>query len=678
MKYLAWLIGVLFILIASVYTVVFTAFGNGIVQPIIEEKIKEQTSLESKLSTFKLNMSDFSVVLELDSKNIISVNGNYSLFSQAFNIAYKVRMNSLETLKSLTNVPLRGKLFTEGTLKGDMKFIEIDGLSDLAKSDTSYHIELTDMNPTSIIAKVKDAKLNSLLYLAGQKSYASGDMNLDINFKNINPHQLDGNIVLSTAKGKLNEKLLKKDFDVTLPATTFNMNLDATLSGEKVDYTYKFISNLAKITSMGNVIPQPLKTDIKYSVNIKELALLKPITGADIRGVFKLDGSLRGSKKEMIVSANSDLAYSDTKIKAILKEFKPSTINVNIKDLQLSKILYMVKQPHYTDGLFSLKASIKDAKMGQLKGTINTTIKEGLLDSKFMTKEYGFNTQMPKTTYTLETNSILSGDIVDTKVNLDSSLISFDIEKARFNIVDNSIKSDYVAKIKDLNKLFFVTNRDLKGSIALNGEFSKAKDLDLTIFSNIAGGSIDAKLHNDDFKASINALQTLDILSMLIYPEVFKSSLNAKLDYNLATQKGDFNGQLDNGVFTKNEMFNLIKKYVKLDLYKEHFNGDVSAKIDKENILASLDLKSRTASIKTVDTKLNSKKQTIDSELTVTTTKYPVIITLEGALASPDVGIDYKELMKSEVGKKIKEEILDTEVGQKVKKELGGFLKKFF
>jgi len=677
MKYLAWIVGVVGVVLVGVYTVAFTAMGNGILQPIIEKKIKEQTKLESKLSTFHLNMNEFSIVLALDEHNIISANGNYSLFSQKFNIAYKVRMNNLKTLKSLTNAPIRGKFYTQGTIKGDQAFMEIDGLSDVAKSDTSYHIELTELNPTSIIAKIKDAKLDSLLYIAGENAYASGDMNLNINFKNINPKQLDGNIVLNSSNGMLNEKLLKKDFDITIPKTSFDMNLDAVLAGEKVDYKYNLLSNLIKVSSNGKVIPTPLQTDIKYSVNIKELALLKPISGADIRGVFNLNGSVHGTKKKMIIMGKSDIASSNTQLEVILKELKPSIVKVKMDDLELSQLLYMAKQPHYTDGLFSLEANIEDMN-AKLNGTVDTSIKKGLLDSAYMSKEYGFETKMPKTTYELNTHSIVAGDIIDTKVELDSSLATFEIQKARFNIADSSIHSDYIAKIKDLDRLFFVTNRHLKGAVSVNGELSKAKDLDLTILSNIAGGKIDASLHNDDFKAKVDSLQTLDILSILKYPEVFQSSLHATLDYNLATQKGDFNGKLANGEFTKNEMFNLVKKYAKVDLYRENFNGDVSAKIDKENILASLDLKSNKASIKTVNTKINSQKQTIDSEITVTTKKYPVIITLDGEIASPKVGIDYTELMKSEVGKKIKEEVLDTEVGQKVKKELDGFLKKFF
>lgn len=57
------------------------------------------------------------------------------------------------------------------------------------------------------------------------------------------------------------------------------------------------MSNLFKITSSGNVIPTPLKTDLKYAVDIKELALLKPVTGADLRGALRLMVMLKEQKR---------------------------------------------------------------------------------------------------------------------------------------------------------------------------------------------------------------------------------------------------------------------------------------------------------------------------------------------------------------------------------------------
>ncbi|MEN8304373.1 MAG: hypothetical protein ABFQ64_09900, partial [Campylobacterota bacterium] len=187
MKYLAWFGGLIVTVIAVIYIVAFTSFGNSLIKPTIESKIQEQTKLDSKLTTFSLNMSEFEILLKLSKNNSIAIKGSYSLFSQAFDIAYSVEMKVVEELQSLTNASLKGKVFTSGTIKGDSAFVTVDGVSDIAKSDTTYHIELTEFNPTSIIAKVKKADLLLLLELGGQKPYASADIDLDINFKNITP-----------------------------------------------------------------------------------------------------------------------------------------------------------------------------------------------------------------------------------------------------------------------------------------------------------------------------------------------------------------------------------------------------------------------------------------------------------------------------------------------------------
>lgn len=665
MKYLAWIGGILATIVIGVYVVAFTPPGNSIVQPIVEGKIKEQTNLDSKLTLFSLTMSELEIVLELNQNNIITIKGNYSLFSQSFDVAYDVKFDELTTLKSLTGVELHRSFHTNGKVKGDMAFMEVDGISDVASSDTAYHVELTEFNPTSIIAKVKGLKLQELLDIGARKPYASADVNLDINFKNIKPHALDGNILLKTQGAKINTQVMKNDFNITIPNTDFTMDLDAKLKGDDVDYTYNLASNLFKITSSGRVIPTPLKTDIKYALDIKELALLKPVSGADVRGAFRLNGTVKGTKAKLVVDGKSDVASSDTKFEAVLKEFAPASIKANMKNLKLSHLLYMVKQPHYADGIFSLNVDIPDARSGKLEGKVTSSIKKGLLDVKYMTKTYKFKTPMPQTAFQMTTNTTLSGDIIDSKIDLDSTLATFNIQRARVNLKNNTIASDYKAAVSNLDKLFFVTEQHMKGGIVVNGEFKKGKNLDLTILSNVAGGKIDAKLYNDDFHADLLSIQTLDALHMLIYPEIFKASLNAKLDYNLAHKKGKFDGHLVDGKFTKNQMFALIKQYAKVDLYVEKFKGDVHADINKENIVASMDLKSNTSSIKTKNTKLNTKTKTIDSKIDVMANKNPVTVMLKGKTSSPKVSVDVQELIKKEAGKAIE-------------KEVGKLLKNFF
>ncbi|EQB40104.1 hypothetical protein M947_03520 [Sulfurimonas hongkongensis] len=682
MKIIAWILGIIFSLIFLAYIIAFTSFGNSIIAPTIELKIKEQTKMDSKLSTFSLSMSEIDVILEISEQNIIKIKGNYSLFSQSFDLNYKVELNNLASLKPLTNVELRNSLFTNGKVKGDMAFMNIDGVSDVASSTTTYHIELKDLNPTSIIAKINGAKLDELLEMGAQKNYADAKINLDVNFKNIVPNALDGDVVLKTKNGSLNTKVMRDDFNISIPPkTAFAMGLNAKLKGADIIYSYELASNLFKVTSSGSLTPTPLKLNVKYALDIKELELLKPLSGVDVRGSLKVDGTAKGVKEKLIVDAISDVASSETVVLATLEDFETKSVKARIKHLDIAKALFMLKQPHYSDGKFFLDADITNARASKLKGEITTSISDGLLDSNYITKTYEFKSKMPRTLFKLDTKTSLDADRAISKVDLDSSLANLNIKNAVVNIKSGKIKSDYKLNIPNLDSLYFATAQHLRGSLSANGDFTQGEDMTLNLYSKVAGGELVAKLHNDDLKADIKNIQTLDALHMLIYPEMFKSSLDAKLDYNLALKKGKLRGQLKDGEFTKNEMLDLIKQYARIDMYAERFKGDVSADINVDKITASLELKSNTSSIKTKDTKLDTKANSIDSKIDIVANKHPISVTLWGNISSPKVSVDAKELIKKEAQKVIKKEvnkIIEKEVGKSLDKEVGKLLKGFF
>jgi hypothetical protein len=617
-------------------------------------------------------MDSFNIAVELDSQNIIYLNGNYSLTSQIFDIAYRIKLDKLDNLHKLVqNDDLKGKFHTTGYIKGDIEFMKIDGISDVANSNTSYHVELTNLNPTSIIAKIKKANLSELLALSGQKQYANADVDVVINFRNITPHKLDGDIKLITRKGKINTKVMKDDFNITIPKTSFGINVDAKLLDDDVDYVFKLKSNLANINSSGKILPEPLTVDINYYINIAELAVLKPIAKTDIRGALKLNGIAKGDKNKLIVNGKTNLASSKSKFQAILKDFKPLSIQADIKDLKIQKLLYMLKQPHYTDALLDLNINITDARDTKLKGKIVSNIKKGLVDTKFMTDKYNFNYNMPKTIFRAKTITTLNKNILDTYVNFNSNLANFNMKKVIYNLEDASLKSDLTIDIANLDKLFFVTKRHILGGIKIDANIKKAKDLDLTAQTKTVGGIIDINLHNDKLVVNAKHIDTLELLHKLIYPEILKASLDAKLNYNLVSKKGKMSGNLTDGKFTHNSIFDLARQYTKIDMYKEFFNGDINANIDKENILTSLNLLSRTSSIKTNDTKLNTKTNTINSIINIDANHNPITAKLSGKINKPNIKIEADELLKSQA-KKIIIKKLGDKVGGDIENILNG------
>lgn len=658
MKFLKWFGGGMVVLLAGIYVLAFTSLGNSIVAPIVEKKIQETTQLDAKLQTFSLRLSSIDLVLYLDPDNSVAIKGGYSLFTQSFDLNYAVDLKKLSSLEKVAQAKLSGEFSTTGTIKGDAHFLTIEGKSDLAKSTTVYHVELNEFNPTSIIAKIENADLSTLLSMAGQKQYASAKIDLDMNFKNIKPHQLDGDVQLLTTNGKLNTAVMKKDFAINIPQTDFKMKLDAKLLKDDLIYTYLFNSNLANISSEGRVVPEPLELDLKYALNIEELAVLKPITNADIRGTLRLSGTAKGSQEKLLVDAKTDIADSNTKVSWILKEFKPTSVVASIKHLKLQKLLYMIKQPHYADANFDMDAKLTSLDVKNLQGTIATKITEGVVDSEYMTKTYGFKSMMPLTIFNAATLTKLEKTLIDTQIDFNSNLADLDISSAKFDLQDRSIKSDYKAKAHDLNRLFFVTQRVLKGSIVALGDLKYGKDLDFTLVSNIAGGKLDAKLHNDDFSAKLANMQTLEVLDMLIYPKIFSSKIDADFKYNLAQASGTFVGKVKDGKFTSNQILDLTKQYAKIDLYKQAFTGDIKADIKKELITALLDLKSNTSSIYTKDTKLNSKTKQIDSNIKIIANNNPPIyVKLQGLVEAPKIKVDASAIVKDEAKKVINKEV---------------------
>lgn len=481
MKIVAWLVGIVSFLLVSIYLLVFTPFGNGLIAPTIEEKIQEQTKLDSKLDIYRLSLSDFKILITLSKNNTIEIKGDYSLFSQSMDVVYKVNLEELKTFKELLQVELDTALHLNGTVVGDAKLLVVDGKSDIASSTTTFRAELIN--------------------------------------------------------------------------------------------------------------------------------------------------------------------------------FEPSKVQVNIKGLVIEEVLAVLKQPHYTDGLFDLSVDILNADVENLDGVINSKIYNAKVDSKYLTKTYGFESMMPRTTYNTTTSSKLSKDIVDTTVDFNSNLVNLDVKSAKFNISENALDTDYRIKVHSLDKLFFITQRHLNGNIIANGKLKKDKDLDFSMYSNIADGKLQAKLHNNDFSAKLKGMQTLKVLDMLFYPKIFKSLIDADVVYNLAEAKGVFDGKLSSGKFTRNQVLDLAKQYAGTNMYKETFKGDVNAKIHKEKIIASLDLKSNRSSIITKDTKLNTKTNSIDSEIAINANGNPIDVKLSGDVNKPKVEIDAEELIKKEATKAITKEV---------------------
>ncbi len=601
---------------------------------------------------FTPKQADYTLAL-LSNLAQVRSNGTVSPASMAADLTYDVRFEELALLKPLTNAPLRGPFSTKGNVTGDQKLLKIAGSSDVAGSQTTYRTEVRDMKPGSVTATIRHAALDRLLYLAGEDALAYGSIDVDIDLKSLDPKALKGAVDAKLHDGKLNKTLIQKRFGTSLPTTDLGAVLHAVLTGDTVTYDADMDSSVGRIASKGELFPQRSGMDLTYSVDIKELALFKSLTQQPFRGPLTLNGTLKGDKKRLDAHLSSSIAGSQTRLDAVLNAFEPASAQLSVKHLKLKKLLYTLGQPLYADADIAVEAELPDLRSGKLDGKVTFDALNGHADRAAVAKAFEWP-HFKGADFTAHTVTSLSGDTVTTGLDLTSDLLTLRSKTIRFDVKPQTLSADYSAGIPDLNRLYFLTERPMRGAATVTGKLQFDKTLSLDAESKMLGGKITSTLRDQTLKADLDGLSTLQAMHMLQYPEVFDSTMNGIFAYDIGTKIGELKAKLTEGRFTRNNVFDLMRQYTTLNLYEEKFTGDTLARINDKKIDADLTLHSNRSSLESQHAKIDTASQTIDAKVHLNANNNPIDFRLKGALDHPGVSVDAGKLIEREAGKQIK------------------------
>lgn len=652
----------LLIVVALAYTLLFTSMGNNILRPSIEAKINENIPLKVKLAEFVLRTDRLKLLLKTDEDNFLLAQGEYSLFKQSFDIDYTLHIAKLSNLNTLLQRKLSGKLLTEGTVSGDLDLFKIKGASDLAQSSTDYAIVINDKALDKAAVKLSGADIRELLAMAGEKAYASGKIDLHVQLTELKPPHLKGDVRLNVKQAKLDASLLKKEFGLNIARTSLRSDLNAHLEGETVDYDLDLDSELAALGSSGKINATKKSVNADYSINIKELALLKSITQTPLRGPFSTQGKIQGDEEELRIKGHSDLARSKTSYAITLNDFKPGPIELLVRNAELSKLLYFAGQPSYADGKVNIGAKL--SSLSSLQGKAKLSVTQASVHKDVIKKH--FDTNLPDMKFELKSDAVIKNDTLTAATDFSSNLATLKMKKTDLDIKTAFLSSDYDLFIPSLQRLEPVLERKLIGKVSVNGEIHKKQKMTITAHSDIFKGKVNAKMVDTKLDADFKDLQALEVLKMLSYPQVLNAPVEGSLSYDTASRKGKLDTRFDKATLTRSQMTDLIGALTHSDLTKERFNqGSLISLIDKEIITSKLAMQSKTVDLHSKRFIINSKKQLIDARFSLKVKKYPGDVIVTGNINSPTVKLDAKSMVTPEVK-------------EKVTKEINRFLKKLF
>lgn len=416
------------------------------------------------------------------------------------------------------------------------------------------------------------------------------------------------------------------------------------------------------------------RANLNYEINVKDLSKLQKFTNQKLNGAFSTKGSVKGDQELMVIKGESTIFDSDTTYKVELKQLKPSDINFLVKNAKIEKLLFMVNQPIYATGLLNVDGKIKNAQLPTLDGVILTKVANGKVNNAEVNK--AFNQKLVKPLN-------FKGDVVTnlnenkalSKVDFYTTMANIFVKEALVNLENGLIKSDYLVKVPDLSKLYDVSQMKMRGAIDLNGDLKKYKeDLTVTGLSKLLGGDLNFKLHNNDFNAKINGVEIKDLTYMMYYPRFFTSKANVNIDYNILKQVGKVDGKLINGQFLPNQYSKVINTFAKFDLTKEVYESvDVKSDIDKKVLQSTVDMKSKLTQIKVTKSTVDLNKSTIDALVRTNLKGIEFDTLVKGALASPKIKVDTKQLAKAKLKETFKKKIEEKtkKIEEKIQEKIG-------
>jgi len=264
--------------------------------------------------------------------------------------------------------------------------------------------------------------------------------------------------VASMIENKVNEG----QKDVSMKVDNFKLTMNDILFKATIDD-----NSTINVEGALNIFAQ--KVDLKYDVNVADLAKLENLTKQKLNGSFSTNGIVKGDSKQAVVKGLSKVASSNTSYDIELKDFNPSNILFTMKDAKIEELLYMVNQPIYAKGMLNIDANIKNADIENLDGIVTTTVSKGILNAKAINKELKEEPKLP-IIFTSKSVSTLVGNEINSNIIFDSTIAKLDVKKANVNMKTSVIKSDYKVFVKDLAKLETLINQKLNGSFSTNGD----------------------------------------------------------------------------------------------------------------------------------------------------------------------------------------------------------------
>jgi len=628
---------IIVILTTSLSWLLFHDKGNALLKPYLSSYLSHQVKKDIKIQKLKIDMGHLEATAIIDETSQLTTEGEFSLLTQTVELNYQLISKNF-TSKELH---LQGDIDVNGTAKGSIENIKIEGKGDAFKFDLAYNFILNKQKIHALKLTINKAEVEKILTIMEQPYYAKGRADILVHIPIVEKKISKGTVDIKLYETLLNEKILHQAFNLTIPSNTkLTAKIHSQLNSNVLKLQGNIQSNLGTLSFK----------DAKYSLKDKKLQSDYQIKRQEPTHNYPLalNGKIEYHNKKLILKGESSSLGGVTQLLIEGKHLKAT-----FRDIHMEKLLQLIGEKSYIKGFINANLELNDIQTK--KGIFIIKSKKLKTVNPLIKKVFDITLTEPLE-LKLEAEGEIDKAILFMKTKLLSKMFNLTTHKLQYHLKTASVEAPYSLNIPDLKAFKSLMQQPLSGQIKIRGKMKKDKILRIQGITNSLGGEVIFDLKDDNFQANLKSVSVRRVMNMLNYPESFKGKLFGDINYNLKNKKGNIHTQLKQAQLLPNEMTNIIKNLRGVDLTKERYNQSLLvAKIDNKNIAFDFHAKSKMTKISINKAKLNQEKKTIDAQYTLVIENKDISGEIKGDIYNPKITIDSSKFVQKEIEDKMKE-----------------------
>ena len=427
-------------------------------------------------------------------------------------------------------------------------------------------------------------------------------------------------------------------------------------------------------TELKIVVNNALNVDVSSVFNLLDLSFDGTYTLYANNFVYEeislkeanINGEFKGVPSDILVNGKGTSFEAPLNYYLRVLDGDAKEITINLKDMNLSDILILAKQPPAAKG--KVDANITMPTL--VKGEMN-------VHGKILFDDVTFNDEIMKKAYKvsipeeMKMDGIVDANLTDTtiigSVAMQSNIANVNLEDVRFDRKTKHISSNYIVDIMNLKSLSDLLRTKMDGAIVLEGDVEKEKTLKVTGVSKSLGGEIHYTVLDKNLTASLAAVPAKNLLNMFQFPAFVNADASGEFKYHLKKKTGNTKLALEEFRLASNTVTKSLKMMIQKDPTSIVFGETLlNAGIDGDMINYTLKAKAQDASITVGEATINKEKDTHDAMIEFAYNKYAIKGNIGGSIRQPTVGFDATGFMP------------DTDFMPKAEKKIKKFFKRLF